>query len=83
VQSLERDLQRDAARHGMASIGKVTKAEVKNGVLRVHVQGRELRRPKLAMTPEQAEREWATVAPAKKPGLRQPVIGPRPIGPGR
>lgn len=79
VKSLERDLQRAAGSHGMASVTKVTKAEVKNGVVRVHVRGRELRRPPLAMTPEQAAAEWHRFAPPAKTPVRRPVVR-RPAG---
>ncbi|MCC6672635.1 MAG: hypothetical protein IT458_16340 [Planctomycetes bacterium] len=78
VQSLERDLQRDAARHGMASIAKVEKAEIKDGKIRVHVQGRELRRPKLSTTPEQAEQEWERFARPLAGKLPLRKVQPRP-----
>lgn len=70
--SLARNVKLSAGRHGLAGITRVTKAEVGDGVMRVHVRGRELKQPKLAGDLAEAQRAWRGLGGVKK-GQKRPV----------
>ncbi|MFO1078637.1 MAG: hypothetical protein U1E73_13010 [Planctomycetota bacterium] len=73
--ALARSVQLTAGHHGLAGITRVTAAEIANGVVRVHVRGRELRQPKLAGDLAEAQRAWRGLGTAQ---VRKGA--PRPLG---
>lgn len=72
VQALATNVRRDAGSHGLASIDRVSKVEIKNGVMQVTVRGKELRHPKPMISEEEASGAWAQFAPKGK--LRAPLV---------
>jgi hypothetical protein len=75
VASLTANVKASAGQHGLTSISEVTRAEVRNGVVRVHVRGRALNAPALGDSVATAEAAWRGLA--GRPSLR-PL--PRPVG---
>ena len=73
VRALAASVKHDAGRHGLASISSVTKTEVVDGVVKVHVRGRALRQPELGSLLADAEKEWRTLG-----GKQRPKLTPRP-----
>lgn len=70
VQALAASVRHDAGRHGLASISSVTKTEIVDGIVRVHVRGRALRQPELGDSVAAAQKEWRKLAGSDRPRLQ-------------
>ena len=75
VQALAANVQQNAGHFGLNQVQRLTKAEVVNGKLQLHVQGRELRAPELKLS--------STDATALLRGLNNRPRLTAPLNPGR
>lgn len=80
VRALAANVKHDAGSHGLARIDTVSKVEVVDGVVKVHVQGKTLAQPTLGKAVEEARKSFEQFASASAPRLpkgKGPVLKPQ------
>jgi hypothetical protein len=76
VRALAASVKHAAGSHGLARIDTVSKVEVVDGVVKVHVQGKTLAQPALGKAVEEARKSFegfAKAKPSRLPRQKQPV----------